>query len=358
MKWMRDNIKDLKEYKLDNDPYRIKLDANEGENFLLKDLDNADMKFLNNINRYPDSSRQVLKEEIGKYVGVNPENIITGNGSSEIIELLMKTFINKGDKVLSFIPTFSMYSIFTKVYGGEFVGLEGQEFASKNIGPRDDFSLNIDLLIEKAKEINPKLILLCNPNNPTGYLIPSQAIKKLLESVDSFVIVDEAYIEFAEVSMVAELEDYQNLIVLRTFSKALGLAGLRLGYMVADVNIVKMVSKVKAPYSLNALSQAFGLMALKNKTLIHKYVENIKFEREKTFIRLKELGLKTYPSSANFILFYSQVEDLSEKLKSEGILIRDFSGYLDKYYRVTIGNKYENSQFVKSLEVVLKNEKS
>lgn len=357
MKWVRKDIDNLKEYKVDNKEYRIKLDANEGENILLKDFTRMDMEFLKDINRYPGKLEEKLKEEIGGYIKVKTENIILGNGSSEMIDLVMKTFIDKGDRILSFIPTFSMYSIFSNIYGGEFVGIQGESFYSDK-SPREDFSLDIDILIEKAKEINPKLIILCNPNNPTGFLIDKASIKKLLENVDSIVLVDEAYIEFAEESMVDEIDIFDNLVVLRTFSKALGLAGLRLGYLLANLRITNIVNKVKPPYNLNSLSQGFAIRALENKVLIKTYVESVKVEREILYGNLKELGLKVYPSSGNFILFYSQVKGLGEKLESKGILIRVFSGELESYYRVTIGNKYENREFVNCLEEVLKNEKS
>lgn len=357
MKWIRKDIANLKEYKENNSPYKIKLDANEGENLFFDNLYGLKMDFLNNINRYPDSNAEELREEVGNYIGIDKANIVAGNGSSEMIELVMKTFIDNGDKILSFVPTFSMYNIFSKIYGAEFIGIEGQVPCIKGDKIRDDFSVNIDILIEKAKEINPKLILVCNPNNPTGYLISKDEIKRLLDNTDSLVVVDEAYIEFAEGSMIDEIENYENLIVLKTLSKALGLAGIRLGYMVSNMEIINWVNKVKSPYNLNTLSQAFGLMALKKKNLIPAYVEKIKKEREKLYKQLKEIGLKVYPSSTNFIFFYSSMDDLSGKLQEKGILIRKFSGDLEGYYRVTIGNEYENEEFLKSLKGIVGYEK-
>lgn len=363
MNWIREDLRDLKEYKENTSPYKIKLDANEGANLFLQDLSNIDMNFLKDINRYPDSSAESLRVEIGEYTGVNVENIIAGNGSSEMIELIMKTFIEKGDKILSFVPTFSMYSIFSKIYGAEFIETSGQvpcsnkENQSYQYAARDNFSLDMDVLIEKMKEVDPKIILLCNPNNPSGYLISKDEIKKLLENTNSLVVVDEAYIEFAEGSMVDEIDKYRNLIVLRTLSKALGLAGIRLGYMVSNIDIINWINKVKAPYSLNSLTQAFGIAAIKNKDLILKYVEQVKMRREKLYSQLIELGVKTYPSKTNFILFYSDIADLSEKLQFKGILIRAFSEDLEGYYRVTVGDEYENNEFIKSLKEILEYEK-
>lgn len=355
MNWVRDNIKDLKEYKENNSPYKIKLDANEGENLFFNDIGDIDLDVLKEINRYPDSNAEKLRDKIGLYIGVNPDYILAGNGSSEMIELVMKTFIEKDDEILSFVPTFTMYGIFSKIYSAEFIGIEGNEELSSN--PRDDFSVDIDILIEKAKEINPKLILLCNPNNPTGDLISKDDIKKLLENTDSLVVVDEAYIEFADESMVDEIDNYQNLIILRTLSKAIGLAGIRLGYMVSNTEIIGWVNKIKAPYNLNSLSQAFGIMALNKSSLIEEYIEKEKSERAKLYNEFKELGVKVYPSSTNFILFYSEIKNLSGKIQNDDILIREFGGDLEGYYRVTVGTEYENNEFVKSLKEIVKDEK-
>lgn len=353
MSWVRDDIKNLKEYKENNSPYKIKLDANEGENLFFKNINDIDLEALNDINRYPDSSAEKLRKKIGENIGIQPENIVAGNGSSEMIELVMKTFIEKGDKILSFVPTFSMYGIFSKIYGGNFIGVEGKGSGLKIINPREDFSLDIDILIDKAKEINPKIILVCNPNNPTGYLIPRDDIKKLLEKTNSLVVVDEAYIEFAEGSMIDEIDKYENLIVLRTLSKAIGLAGIRLGYMVANIDIINWVNKIKSPYNLNSLTQTFGIMAINKSDLVDDYIEREKKERERLYNELIKLGVKAYKSNTNFILFYSEIIDLNEKFQEKGILIRAFGGDLKGYYRVTVGSEYENNEFIKSLKEIL-----
>lgn len=344
----RNNIKNLKEYKTNNTAYRIKLDANEGKNILFENINSEGIRFTEdfNINLYPDSDSSLLRTKIGKYLNISPDNIVAGNGSSEMIELIMKTYIDKGDIILSFVPTFSMYSIFSEIYSARFVGVESNE----------DFSANIDILITKAKEINPKVIFLCNPNNPTGYLIDKREIKKLLDNVNCIVVVDEAYMEFAKGSMVEEISQYKNLIVLRTLSKALGLAAIRLGYMISYKDIINIINKVKSPYNLNAISQYIGIMALKNKDKIQKYVEEVKIERDYLYEELNQLYLKVYQSDANFIFFKSDVDRLDKALEKEGILIRSFSGDLEGYYRVTVGSRWENEEFIKSLKGILKNE--
>ncbi|NMB27881.1 MAG: histidinol-phosphate transaminase [Tissierellia bacterium] len=350
MELVKENIKKLKEYKTNKVSYRIKLDANEGKNLLFPDIQKEGISFLEgfNINLYPDNDSFLLRSEIGKYLNINPNNIIPGNGSSEMIELVMKTFIDKGDIILSFVPTFSMYSIFSQIYSGRFIGIKSNE----------DFSTNMDTLIKKAKEVNPKVIFLCNPNNPTGYLTNKDEIKRLLDNTDSIIVVDEAYMEFAEGSMVDEVLKYKNLIVLRTLSKALGLASIRLGYMVSNQDIIDIINKVKSPYNLNAISQYIGIKALKNREKILAYIEEVKKERSYLYDNLTKFPIKPYESNGNFIFFKSNVTGLAKKLEKEGILIRSFSGDLEGYYRVTVGSRWENEQFIKSLKEIFKNEES
>lgn len=350
MDMIRNSIKNLKEYKPNSAPYRIKLDANEGKNIFFQDINIEGIKFSEkfDINLYPDSDATLLRNEIGRYLNISPDNIVAGNGSSEMIELVMKTFVDKDDIILSFVPTFSMYSIFSKIYSANFIGIKSN----------NDFSIDIDILIKTAEEIKPKVIFLCNPNNPTGYLVDNNDIKKLMESIDSIVVVDEAYMEFAGCSMVEEISQYKNLIVLRTLSKALGLAGIRLGYMAACKDIINYIKKVKSPYNLNAISQYIGIEALKNKEKIIKYVDIIKIERNYLYSELLRLPLVVYKSNANFIFFKSDVNELDIKLEKKGILIRSFSGDLKGYYRVTIGKRWENEEFIKSLKEILVNENS
>lgn len=372
MDFVKENIKNLVEYKENNKSYKIKLDANEGKNIFFEDIEDESINIVKDlsINRYPDSNTEKLKEEIKNYIDVKAENIITGNGSSEMIDLIMKTFVDKDEKILSFVPTFSMYSIYSQIYSAKFIGIksnsiyigtEGQVRCPRGtmyLSPCPDFSWDIDLLIEKATEINPKIILICNPNNPTGYLIPKNEIKKVVANVNSLVVVDEAYIEFADGSIVDEVDNYENLIVLRTLSKALGLAGIRLGYMVSNKNIIDMVNKVKPPYNLNSISQEIGIMALKNKDKIYEYVKEVKKEREILYKEMKKLPIDVYKSNTNFILFKSNIEELDKKLEDREILIRKFPGDLEGYYRVTVGETWENKEFVKVLKEIIEYENS
>lgn len=349
MEMVKNSIKNLKAYKACDLPFTVKLDANEGKNILLENVIKEGLKFDDNfnINYYPDDDASLLKEEISEYIKIKSENIIVGNGSSEMIELIIKTYVDKNEIILSPTPTFSMYSIFSQIYSTKFIGVSCNE----------DFSMDVDKLIKKANEVNPKVIIICNPNNPTGYLMSKDDIKKIIENTNSIVVVDEAYIEFTKGSVIDEIYKYENLIVLRTLSKAFGLAGIRLGYMIANTKIIEIINKVKSPYNLNSISQYIGIKALQNKDKIFDYVEEIKKEREFLYNELNKIGIKAYKSAGNFIFFNSNIENLYSKFSDKGILIRKFKEELQGYYRVSVGSKVENRIFIKNLKEIVKYEK-
>ncbi|HCU3027500.1 TPA: histidinol-phosphate transaminase, partial [Clostridioides difficile] len=279
--------------------------------------------------------------------GVNKKNLLVGNGSSEIIDLIIHTFVDKDEVILSFSPSFSMYSIYSQINGSKFIGVESDE----------NLVINIDNVIEKVKENNPKIVIVCNPNNPTGTILKREEIIKLLDSTNSLVVLDEAYMDFGEESMLSDVFKYDNLIVLRTLSKAFGLAGIRTGYMLSNSSLINSVEKVRPPYNLNSLSDFIATRALRNKDVVKAYIKEVKEEREVLYEEMIGMGIKAYKSQANFILFYSEIENLSQKLIDRGVLIRKFGGKLENYYRVTIGDKEENSMFVGAIRDILKKEK-
>ena len=279
--------------------------------------------------------------------GVNKKNLLVGNGSSEIIDLIIHTFVDKDEVILSFSPSFSMYSIYSQINGSKFIGVESDE----------NLVINIDNVIEKVKENNPKIVIVCNPNNPTGTILKREEIIKLLDSTNSLVVLDEAYMDFGEESMLSDVFKYDNLIVLRTLSKAFGLAGIRTGYMLSNSSLINSVEKVRPPYNLNSLSDFIATRALRNKDVVKAYIKEVKEEREVLYEEMIGMGIKAYKSQANFILFYSEIENLSQKLIDRGVLIRKFGGKLENYYRFTIGDKEENSMFVGAIRDILKKEK-
>ncbi len=342
MKSIRNNLKDLKPYKPQSEQTTIKLDANESKNYLM-----SDTFTLNDLslNLYPDSNAYLLRTKLSAYTNVDTSQIVVGNGSSEMIELMLKTYIETGDVVLSFEPSFSMYAIYATIYNGSYIGVPSKA----------DFKLDIDDMIDYANKYNPKLIFLCSPNNPTGQIIPQGDIIKLTNSTNALICLDEAYIEFSEqsISMMSMVNQFDNLIVIRTFSKAFGLAGIRLGYLVSNLNIVSELYKVKSPYNLNAVSQSLGIYALSKIDKVNSYTDAVKKERFIVQKALSKLKLKVYPSEGNFIFFESFEPHLYKKLIDKDIRIRAFSENLKNYYRVTIGSLDENKQFIEAMKEII-----
>ena len=338
----KQSVKELQPYVVNPVVCSVKLDANEGNKDLFKDLikDIGDDFYLN---LYPDDNYTQLKEAIVNYIGCKIENISVGNGSSELLDLCVKTFVDTNELILSLDPTFSMYSIYAKIVNSRYIGA----------GEGNDFTINVDDVIKSIEENDPKLTIICNPNNPTGTTIKREDVLRIVKSTDNVVIVDEAYMEFSNESVVDEIENYDNLIVVKTMSKAFSMAGIRTGYLIANEELVKTIEKVRPPYNLNSISALLATKALKQKDKMLSYVENLKVEREKIYEKLIDMGVKAYKSGANFVFFSSKVDNLAEKLIDNDVLIRKFGGKLDNYYRVTVGSKEENEAFLNAMKNIV-----
>lgn len=338
----KQSVKELQPYVVNPVVCSVKLDANEGNKDLFKDLikDIGDDFYLN---LYPDDNYTELKEAIVNYIGCKIENISVGNGSSELLDLCVKTFVDTNELILSLDPTFSMYSIYAKIVNSRYIGA----------GEGNDFTINVDDVIKSIEENDPKLTIICNPNNPTGTTIKRDDVLRIVKSTDNVVIVDEAYMEFSNESVVDEIENYDNLIVVKTMSKAFSMAGIRTGYLIANEELVKTIEKVRPPYNLNSISALLATKALKQKDKMLSYVENLKVEREKIYEKLLDMGVKAYKSGANFVFFSSKVDNLAEKLIDNDVLIRKFGGKLDNYYRVTVGSPKENETFLDAMKKIV-----
>ena len=338
----KQGVKELQPYVVNPVVCSVKLDANEGNKDLFKDLikDIGDDFYLN---LYPDDNYTQLKEAIVNYIGCKIENISVGNGSSELLDLCVKTFVDTNELILSLDPTFSMYSIYAKIVNSRYIGA----------GEGNDFTINVDDVIKSIEENDPKLTIICNPNNPTGTTIKRDDVLRIVKSTDNVVIVDEAYMEFSNESVVDEIENYDNLIVVKTMSKAFSMAGIRTGYLIANEELVKTIEKVRPPYNLNSISALLATKALKQKDKMLSYVENLKVEREKIYEKLIDMGVKAYKSGANFVFFSSKVDNLAEKLIDNDVLIRKFGGKLDNYYRVTVGSPKENEAFLNAMKKIV-----
>lgn len=335
----KQSVKELQPYVVNPTVCSVKLDANEGDKNLFKDL----VKELGDnfyLNVYPDDNYADLKNAIADYIGCKTQNISVGNGSSELLDLCVKTFVDTNELILSLDPTFSMYSIYAKIVNSRYIGA----------GQDNDFIVDVDDVIKSIKENNPKITIVCNPNNPTGAVIKKDKVLEIVKSTDEIVIVDEAYMEFGEESVVGEIENYKNLIIVKTLSKAFSMAGIRTGYLLANEELVKTVEKVRPPYNLNSISAFLATKALQQKDKMLVYVNQVKKEREKVYKSLLDMGIKAFPSGANFVFFYCDDKDLEDKLVKEDVLIRKFGGKLDNHYRVTIGTNKENNAFVEAMK--------
>jgi histidinol-phosphate aminotransferase len=224
----------------------------------------------------------------------------------------------------------------------------------------EKLQLDVGDVIRTLKNYSPKLFLLCRPNNPTGWAMKREDVIAILEEakrINTLVIVDEAYGEFAREGLAELIEEYDNLIILHTFSKAFSLAGLRIGYAISDEEIIKDIMAVKLPYNVNSFSQKVAIIALEYMDIINARIEEILKERERVYNSLKELpGVKVFPSQANFLFFYCKEDSLLEGLILRGIKIRKFSGthpLLENAYRVTIGKREDNDRFLKAMEEIL-----
>lgn len=324
-------------------PYRSKqldvpivLNANETRNYLFPEGFPVELPFA----RYPETNADSLREDLALRYDVTKEHLIIGNGSTDLLELVVKTFTDAGDVVLSFDPSFAMYRIYATIHGASY----------ETVPAEDDKTQSIDRLIEAAKTLHPVLIFLCTPNNPTGVMNTKDDIARLLDATDALVVVDEAYMDFAfeQESVARWVDRYPNLVVARTFSKAYGLAAIRLGYLIANPSIIDTLLKVKLPYSVNAVSVAIGRAALREDERVNAFLHDMVQERERMHQSLSNLGFAVVPSFTNFLYLETDLP-LQDILLERGILIRSFGGGA---YRITIGTEHENDTILSILKEV------
>ncbi|WP_158795291.1 histidinol-phosphate transaminase [Pedobacter sp. L105] len=337
----RENIKNLRPYSTARDEYKgqasVYLDANENS---------FGSPLPENFNRYPDPLQLDLKDALSKIKGVPIENTFLGNGSDEAIDLLFRAFCNPGkDNVIILPPTYGMYEVSANI--------NDVEVRKVNLLP--NFQLDLEGIAEAIDE-NTKLIFICSPNNPTGNSIVRTDIETVLANFKGLVVIDEAYINFAKQrTFIQELTEYPHLVILQTFSKAWGLAGLRLGMAFASSIVIDIMNKVKAPYNISQSTQDLALAALQNVTQVNEWIKVTVAERELLSTKLLTLDMvkKVYPSDANFILI--EVEDALgtyNALVDQGIIIRDRSKVTlcEGCLRITVGTPAENEILLSALK--------
>ncbi len=340
---LNQKIRELEPYEPISGTYKIRLDANECPYNYPAEIKEQIAKAIQNINfnRYPDPMASEVVNSFAEYYNIDPKLVTAGNGSDELIFLIESAFMDKGDKMLVVSPDFSMYKFYSSI-----CEVECDSFIKD-----DTLNIDVDLLIKKINEDNIKLVIFSNPCNPTGQGMVAEDARKLVNSVNALVILDEAYMDFWNQSLIGEVENYSNLIVFRTASKAVGSAALRLGFAVANEAISKAIKAVKSPYNVNSISQAIGSIIYKNKEYLLNRQKTIVRNREKLYNELVKIAgnkknFKVFSSCANFILVKTPYgKDLWEYLKDNSIVIR----YMGEYIRISVGTENEIDETVKCI---------
>ena len=323
--------------------YDIRLDANECPDNLPDEIREEIKGEIDKLafNRYPDPLASSVVSAFADYYGLNPDFVTAGNGSDELIFLIESAFLEKGDKMLVVFPDFSMYNFYSSI-----CEVECDTFIKD-----DNLDIDVDAMIDKINRDDIKLVLFSNPCNPTGRGINAEQARKLVTSVDALVILDEAYMDFWNESLLAELEQYSNLIIFRTASKAVGCAALRLGFAVANETISRAIKAVKSPYNVNSFSQAAGTVVYRRKEYLQNRQKMIVKNRETLYNGLAELSettdFRVYPSCANFVFVRTDsAAAIWEYLKEKSIVVRLMGDFL----RITAGTEYEVGKVLDSIK--------
>ena len=350
--FIRPEIQALAAYHVPDSSDTIKLDAMENPYQWPSDLVDQWLEVIRDVelNRYPDPSARVLKEHLRESMEVPDESeVLLGNGSDELIQMIMMAMSGKDKKVLSVEPGFVMYKMIAAFLDMPYIGISLEE----------DFSINEKELLASIKEHQPSVIFLAYPNNPTSNLFDEQTIRNIIDVAPGVVVVDEAYHAFAEKSFMPMLTEYDNLLVMRTVSK-MGLAGLRLGLLAGKAEWINEFDKVRLPYNINILTQASAEFAIKNRDVLDKQTQQICVDREVLFKELSEIeSITPYSSQANFILVRveeGEADKIFNNLKEQGVLIKNLNpagGLLKNCLRITVGTAEENKKFLELLKTTL-----
>jgi histidinol-phosphate aminotransferase len=339
--FIRDHIKALKPYSSARDEYK---DATANMVF----LDANENPYNNGVNRYPDPQQTSLKDVLAQQKGVSKDNILLGNGSDEVLDLIFRAFCEpKRDKIITLPPTYGMYSVLA-----HFNAVENIE-----IDLEYDFQPNVDEIL-RAASTHTKLLLLCSPNNPTGNSFNSKNIERLLTNFNGIIVIDEAYIDFSgQKSWLNRLEEFPNLIITQTLSKAYGMAGIRLGICYASKEIILVLNKIKPPYNINKLTQQKALERLSKPDVVTNEVQHILQQRNWLVAKLKTISIIEiiYPSDANFLLV--KVDNATKRyneLIEKGIVVRNRANQpgCENCLRFTVGTKLENEKLIEALKTI------
>lgn len=346
---VRPDVGALRPYQVDCVVSGMKLDANENgwdvPGAAREELIARLRKLA--INRYPDPRWSALRRALAERHAVTQEQILIGNGSSELILALMHTFIGQGVRVVYPAPSFSMYPIYATIAGA----------TSTRIMLDQDYRLDPDTMIAASQKPDTGLVMLCSPNNPTGNAMPLADIEKIIANSGCVVAVDEAYFEFHGETALSLVAKYPNVVILRTFSKAFGLAGARVGYLIGQAPVVSQIAKVVLPYNVNALSLTMAEVVMSQMEAFLPRIQAIIEERERVTEVLQAMPrLTVNPSRANFLLFKTPAPSnaVADQLQQAGILVKDFGKGIPDAIRVSIGTPAENNLFLQALRSILR----
>lgn len=351
--WIRQEIRDLSAYHVPDPSGMIKLDAMENPYVWPDELRQQWTGLLTQIdvNRYPDPAGNQLKQQLRQAMDIPADmEIMLGNGSDEIIQIIAMAMSGSGRSILSVDPGFVMYKMIATFCGMKYIGVPLRD---------EDFSLDLPAILQAMDQHQPAVVFLACPNNPTGNLFDAQQVIKVIEAAPGLVVIDEAYAPFTDETFMSRLGQYDNLVVMRTVSK-MGLAGLRLGYLTGPSGWLNEFEKLRLPYNINTLSQLSAELALKNKSVFDEQTSLIRQQRALVNAALAQMdGLQVYPSDANFILIKTapgQAKRIHAGLKEKGILIKLLDGsapMLKDCLRITIGTEDENQGLLSSIAALL-----
>ncbi|MDQ3804498.1 MAG: histidinol-phosphate transaminase [Acidobacteriota bacterium] len=346
---IRPNVRGLRAYTLAAERASVKINQNENP---FEAPDSFKQEVLRRFGerawaRYPDFTPASLREKLAAFAGWTPGGVAAGNGSNELLQAALMVTVGEGKRVLLAEPTFLLYRQLVTVFGGEALGV-----------PLDEgLGFDVDALARAVEAEQPDVTIICSPNNPTGCVIPHEDLARLLAAARGLVFVDEAYHEFSGQTAVPLLKDFDNLVVFRTFSKAMAMAALRVGYMLASEELAREIGKAVLPYNLNVFSQTAAEVALDYQAELRRHVLKIVEERGRVFENLNRIGgLWPVASRANFMVVRSGLDPrhVFRELLARDILARDVSGYpmLRDYFRVSVGTPAENDKLIEALKEI------
>ncbi len=336
-----ENILNLNAYHPVDSNSQVKMDANEGCFPIPSEILEKFKTALNNFdfNRYPDPMAKKASTNFGEFYNVDPNHVVLGNGSDELLFLIITCMAGKNQKLLTFAPDFSMYKFYAEL------GEVNHVTVAK---PEKVENFNKDFIINAIKQHDPSLILFSNPCNPTSHEITTDEVKEILNSTDALVILDEAYMDFGEESFLPYYQDFDNLIILKTASKGLGFANARLGFFISSNFYVDLFRKFKSPYNVNGITQLLGEILFEDKELIQQRIDLIKSERQRLFIALSPFFEISKPAGNFLFAKHPNSSNIKAALMEKGVAIKDFGGYL----RITVGTVEENDAFLQGLKEI------